>query len=738
MDEITRGQTLQTGVPSALLKDKKAPDSYSQSRTHYLDTPEYQERLRKLMNWRRQARVAQADNRMEMAIDEDYYDGIQLEPEDLHILRQRNQPPLVFNVTKNTINWMLGTERQSRIDSRVLPRKKSGAESAKSKTKLMKYTSDTSKGEYEKSKAFEDCIKSGVGWLETGVRSNDDEPIYIRSERWRNMWYDHLGLSMDGSDFRFILREKWVDLDVATGMFPDRQDRLKVIAEGVNSLYPYLPDDTVITDVASEFDLESDLDALFGGQYDGCRERLKLVEMWYRMPDNVKLLKMRDEDTPYGALHGSIFRPEEADHQYLVRGGYFTLSDARVLTVRQAIWAGATLLQDIMTPYNHNKIPFTPMFCYRRQRDNMPYGVIRDLRDPQSDLNKRRSRALAILSGNRVIAEKGAVDDKKEAYEEINRTDGWVDINPNKKFEIQKEQNLATAHVEMARDDERFIESISGVTPENKGALQRDLSGKAIQSLQAQGQTTSGIFFDNYYLALQTEGEIRLSLIEQFYDQQKEYRINGDEQKDDFITINEMKEDGSITNNITRDKADFIMAKQSFKDTIRQSMMSNLGELLVNLSQSMPDVAIKLLDMYVDLMDDLPHKDEIVARIRKVNGEQGPEDEMTPDEKDRNAQQKQAMEQKQAAMEQINNALMQAKLAFEQSRALGEKTKAQKDMIDASMKKLEGFLKALEVAGTLKGQPELAKAADNIFAEAAAAPVGDQNNQPQDEAQNGR
>jgi hypothetical protein len=687
------------------------------------------------MNWRRQARVAQSDNRMEMAIDEDFYDGIQLEPEDLHILNDRNQPPMVFNVIKNTINWMLGTERTSRIDSRVLPRKKSGSESAKTKTKLMKYTSDASRGEYEKSQAFESSIKAGVGWLENGVRGNDDEPIFIRQERWRNVWYDHLGLSLDGSDWRFQIREKWVDLDIAIGMFPEREDRLKVVAEGVNSLYPYLPDDSVITDVASEFDLESDLDALFGGQYDGARERLKLIEMWYRVPDNVKILKMQDEDTPYGSLHGAIFRPTLADHQYLVRGGYFSLTDARILTVRQAIWAGGTYLQDDLTPYNHNRFPLTPMFCYRRQRDNMPYGVIRDLRDPQSDLNKRRSRALVLLTSNRVIAEEGAVNDKKEAFEEVNRPDGWVEIKAGKmdKFKIQEEQALANSHVEMARDDERFIESISGVTPENKGTLKRDLSGKAIQNIQEQGHTTSAVPFDNYYLALQLEGETRLSLIEQFYDEEKEYRITGNENKDDFIKINE-KKDGKILNNITESKADFIISKQSFKDSIRQSMLASFMEIITNFSKAMPNVALALLDLAFELMDELSVKDEVVARIRKINGQQAPEDEMTPEEKQAAQKQKQELQQKQEEESQIQNALIQTKLAIEQNKALGLKNKATKDEIDAAMSKLDGFIKALDVAGILKMNPSLAAAADNIFMEAAKAPIEGQT-QPGDQAQ---
>jgi len=589
---VRQGQSLKVGVPQAYRESKYAPDVFVSDKVHPLDLPYPQERLKKLLNYRRQARIAQAENRAEMAIDEDYYDGIQFDAEDLSILQSRNQPPLVFNVTKNTVNFLLGTERKARIDSRVLPRKKRGAQSARSKTKLMKYTQDCSKGEFERSIAFAECIKAGLGWLETGTRSNGDEPIFMRQERWRNMWFDHLGHSLDGSDWRFVIREKWVDLDVATELFPERANHLRVLAEKVNSLYPYLPEDTVITDTASEFDTESGIDALFAGPLDGVRQRIKAVECWYRIPARVKLLRQEDESIPFGALDGAIYRDTE-DQKYLVKGGYFSLIDAIMMAVRRAIWSANLLLSEGVSPYNHNRFPFTPMFCYRRQRDNMPYGVVRDMRDPQSDLNKRRSRSLFLLSANRTMYEKGAFDDPIRAYEEINRPDGMIEYNVGKKVEINKEIQEFVHQNEMARDDERFINNISGVTPEAKGQSTRDLSGVAIGKLQLQSTTTSGVFFDNYYFALQNEGEVRLSLIEQFYDQDKEYRITGDQRKDEFIRVNEMK-GGKIVNSITEAKADFVVGKQDYRETLRLSMFSMLSELVTSLSQSMPQVALAL------------------------------------------------------------------------------------------------------------------------------------------------
>ena len=704
---------------SPSLRTKAQGPEIRKTKKNPLDGEEAQKRLKKLMQWRRQARVAQADNRTEMAIDEDFYDGIQLEPEDLRLMLSRAQAPLVFNMVKNTMNWVLGTERKSRVDYRVLPRKKDGSKEAKVKTKVMKYISDVSKAEYARSMAFTEAVCAGVGWLEVGAR-NTDEILFIRDERWRNMWFDHLSIRPDGSDMRYVVREKWVDLDVAMYMFPEREDELKVMAEGVNSLYPYHPDDTVITDNASEFDLDS----LYGGPFDGMRERLKLVEMEYRMPQHVQIMRSNDTDTPYGVLNGAIYNPKMEDHKYLVKGGYFTTTDAYKLVVRRAIWAGRTLLHDDMSPYIHNRFSFIPIFCYRRKRDNMPYGIIRDLRDPQSDFNRRRSKALFLLTANQVVVEKNAVDDIVEFHAEMQRPDGIAMVNEGKMNAWREVKHDAQVgeHAKIAQDDERFIHSISGITNDANWQSRKELSGKAIGMMEQQGMTAHGVVFDNYFYAIQFVGEILLSNIEQFYDQEKEIRVTGDQQQDDFVKVNERKDDGTIENSITRNKADFIVSKQDYRETIRQNMTEQLLTLITNLSKTNPQVSNALLDLAIELMDDLPNKEEAVARIRKITGQHAPEDEMTPEEKQKVAQQEQAVAQEHALMKQIQQGLAQVKMAKDKSVAM-------KNMADAAIKKLEGFLKALEVAGTMQFAPQIVQAADEIVAEAQN--IGGQQEQAQ-------
>ena len=43
--------------------------------------------------------------------------------------------------------------------------------------------------------------------------------------------------------------------------------------------------------------------------------------------------------------------------------------------------------------YRHNRFSLTPVWCYRRGRDNQPYGMARRVRDIQEDINKRASKA---------------------------------------------------------------------------------------------------------------------------------------------------------------------------------------------------------------------------------------------------------------------------------------------------------------------------------------------------------
>lgn len=707
-------------------KQKKAGNaapSVRRAKASPLDSQEVQDRKDKVLEWRRQARIAQAQNRYEMAKDQDYKDGEQWSEEDKAIVEGRGQVASVFNLVSTTIRWVTGTEKRTRVDYRVMPRHSDDRKSAESKTSLLKYIADVNKYGFERSRGFEDCVTVGLGWLEDGIRNDsEDEPLFARFESWRNMWYDPLSTAPDMSDARFLFREKWVDLDVAVLMFPDRAAELEIAANNVISINqvnremgnPYLYDDPAAMSL-----LHGSPGDLLGC---GTRQRVLLCEAWYRIPEKTKVIK-QDGAT----YHGAIYNATDPVHKWAVENELASTYDSVKMNMRLMIICisgqGGIVLQDGISPYWHNKFPFTPIWGYRRGKDNAPYGIVRGIRDPQDDLNKRRSKALYLLNSKQVVADKGAVDSVEVAMDEIARPDGWIEKNKGFELNIQQQATLAQGHVQLMDQDAKFIQEVGGITDENLGRQTNAISGKAIEARQNQGYTSTSDLFDNLRLAIQLTGERQLSLIEQFYDQPKQLRISGERKNDmQFVQLN--GDDGM--NPITESQADFVVDEQDFRGTVRQAMFDSMLEMSTKLP---PEVGLKLLAIAFE-MSDVPMRDEFVRILREVTGMPDPNEEEDPAQagaKAQAAQQEQAAQQQAQAQQQLAMEMMQRKavadIALIEGKAKEAIAKGNKAELEALLAKLEALKQSMSIAGSAAVAPELTTAADQILSDVTAVPV---------------
>lgn len=683
---------------------------------HPLDSEDAQAKLAKLLEWYYECRTLHADNRYEQSIDADFYDGLQWTAEDILALKERGQAPLVFNKVGQHVNWILGTEKRAKVDFKVYPRKDADQEAANSKTKLLKYVSDVNRTVFQRSRAFEDAVKVGVGWLEDGIRADpEDEPLFSRYVSWRNIWYDGLAKEKDLSDARYIFRAKWVDQDIAEAMFPERKYIIEQSAV-TNDRFAMDQDEdlqysSIYTNQQGSGDstLSSGHSYLYDTFHVGMRRsRVQLIECWYREPTRVSMLSLhqRRDMAPdvleeLESYRGAVYDPDDQGQQDLIQRGLASVYDAVKMKLRCAIFTARGLLQDMQSPYKHNRFPFTPIWGYRRDRDNAPYGVIRNMRDPQEDLNKRRSKALYLLSTNQVIADEDAVEDWDELEEQVAHPAGIIKKRRGSELEILRNDKLAAEHVQLMNHDEHFMEATSGVTDENLGAETNAISGRAIQARQNQGSITTANLFDNLRLAVQLQGEIQLSLVEQFYDTPKILRLIDDRGGQVFERINfpEQAEDGtlSILNDITATKADFIVDTSEWNETVRVMMFEQMMETIGQLDGQL---ALQILDLVFD-MSDLPGKDEMVRRIRKLNGQVDPDSE---NHEEQLAQMEAAEQQRQAREQQAFD------LQLRKDSAAAEKAEA-----DAAAKRMETILKGSDLSNLLAQFPELAPAIDVLF-----------------------
>ncbi len=680
--------------------DEGATEEGSEQPAHILDRPEARKWHKKLMGWYYREREIQAENRMQMAVDHDFYDGDQWDFADAAELEERGQAPLVFNEVAPMVDWLIGTERRARVDWKVLPRTEDDVEMADVKTKVLKYVTDLNRSQYNRSRAFEDAVKVGIGWVDSGVRNDPTKDvIYDKYEDWRNVIHDSFSLEPDLSDARYIFRSRWTDDDVAMAMYPERADILQRASmhDDQYSATQWTEDEfyyqgevkgSHTSDTTGRF-LSSGRGNL-GGEP---RKRVRLIEAQFRMPVSARVVSS-------GPFKGSFVEKWDNALNAMVMAFGGSITDCVVMRMHVAVMTEEHLLALGPMPMRHNAFTLTPIWCYRRGRDRMPYGVVRRVRDLQMDLNKRASKALFTLSTNQIIAEDGAVDDINEAREEANMPDGVIIVKPNKKLELHRDSELAAGQVQMMTMDAQAIQKNAGISNENLGRQTNASSGEAIKARQMQGSVVTTQPFDNLRFAVQVQGEKLLSLVEQWYTEEKVIRLTGHRGALEWVKVNqpEQQPDGSVRylNDITASLADFVVSEQDYSGTLRQVMFDALNQMAGRMP---PDAAMRLLTIAMEYSD-LPNNEAIADELRKLTGERDPNKPLTPEE------QQQMQEQMQAQAEALQ-------LQQQQARAALEEQVAKVREVNARAQKLEAEAEQLRTGG---GNAELAQQMEGVAA----------------------
>lgn len=649
--------------------------------------------------------------RWEKSEDERFYDNDPWSEEEKVELNRRGQVATNYNVIATTLNWMIGTERRGRTDFKVLPRKKEGGNAAMLKTKLLKYLSDANNSEFAMSQAYADSIKTGLGWIESGWQNEDDgEPIYDRHENWRNVLQDSLSREPDFSDGRYIFRMKWSDLDNAMAKFPDRRDTIERAASDMlmGGQDTYGDEYSDAAEALQTFGSMGQGSSLAGARA-STRDRVRMLECWFRRdcPTHVMV---------GGEFSGEIFDMDSMGHLVSLDSGEAGLEQRLKMRTHVAIFTTAGLLHFQESPYRHNRFPFTPVICYRKGATGETYGLIRNLRDLQTSINMAASKAQYILATNKVIMEKGAVDDLQEFQEEVARPDAILVVNQGKRLELGVDRQLTEAHLSLMERQIQMVQQTSGVTDENMGRTTNAVSGKAIVARQDQGSLVTAEPLDNFRFARKVHGEKMLSLCEQFVTKLKEFRITNARGTPDYVKLN----DGLPDNDIARTKADFIITDQPFDATTMQANSQALLEFVNTAAPNNPQLMLLLLDLIAEGLQ-LPNSDEIVKRIRQVSGQKDPDaDPNAPPSPEEQAQQAAKKQQ-----DDLQARAVMAKIAVDETTAkkndaLAGKAGAETDAVAATIPTLDlqALTAALQLALGMLGSPQAVPMADKLAKDA--------------------
>jgi hypothetical protein len=289
----------------------------------------------------------------------------------------------------------------------------------------------------------------------------------------------------------------------------------------------------------------------------------------------------------------------------------------------------------------------------------------------------------------------------------------------NGRFKTERGIDRARGQMMMAEIFRLGIREGSSVTDANKGRDTNATSGKAIGLQQDQGSVLTTELFDNDLLARQQEGELTLSLVEQYMTGPRVIALSGDRKQSQMVEVNKPQPDGTVLNDLAARSAQFVVGEQAWRQTLAHSAFESMMELMGNLAQTAPQVVVACLDLILEYAD-VPNKEALLERVRAVTGQPGPDNQETPEQLAAK-QQQQALQQKQI---ELQMAEFEAKV--KETIAKGDKVAA-----DAILARLNAMLAAATGAAQIVTAPGAMPIADEMLKSAgfvdqnAAAPVLD-------------
>jgi hypothetical protein len=178
-------------------------------------------------------------------------------------------------------------------------------------------------------------------------------------------------------------------------------------------------------------------------------------------------------------------------------------------------------------------------------REGGRYGAVRQLLDVQDEINKRRSKALHLMSVRQVRLERGAVEDVNKTRQELAKPDGVVETTPGMEFEILKTGDMATAQFNLLSEAKMEIDAV-GVNAAMAGKDNASLSGRALSFKEQAGKTEIGPLFDvlKYW-------QLRIfrktwNRVKQYWKAEKWIRVTDDEQNLRWVGLNKPMTKGDM------------------------------------------------------------------------------------------------------------------------------------------------------------------------------------------------
>jgi hypothetical protein len=481
------------------------------------------------------------------------YHGAQWSPEEIRILRRRRQPVITYNGIAENINGTVGILERYRQDPKAFPRNPRNDEGSEVATQTIRYILDSNDWKTESSEVARHASIDGISGMGFKLRQGDkgDPDIKLEIVYGDDFFYDPRSYRPDFHDSRFLGMAKWVDEEECIELFPDLEDTIRSLVNNGSDLTTYA-------------------DREFKWVYT-TEKRVRLVEHWYK--------------------HKSKWH------------WCFYIAD--------------TLLDQGVSPFFDDRgktIPRFIMFSAAVDHDGDRYGLVRNQKGAQDEINQRRSKALFISNSRRLIADKGAVDDVEKARAEWARPDGYIEKNPKLEITPDNTQADLAAQFQFLQEAKDELSKYAPSMMPN-GELPKNVSGRALNIMQQAGTAKLGPFILAYRGWKLRIYQAVWNCAQRYWTGERWIRVTDDQDMARFIQLNGLDLDEwgrpQLVNYLGALNVDIILDEGPDAVNMQSDTWDQVQAAMAGGTQFPPQVVIQLMN--------IPHstKKQILAMMQQ-------------------------------------------------------------------------------------------------------------------------
>lgn len=441
--------------------------------------------------------------------DLSYYLGNQWSLEELAYLNNQRRSSFTYNKIRRLINLVQGYQRKNRLATIVSPIEDASEHTATIFTDTVQYIMQTSGG-YEKiSDAFKGALTTGMAFLSPWVDYRDDPingDIKFHLDEWNSIILSPFFTKKDLSDCDFVARRKFLSKTDVISLFPEKEALINSLPWGSrDDKFTYMP---------------------YARQW-GMQKLLNYTEYWRQKWETKDVLvdMLTGETTEWTGDRKRLRLITKMDPQ-------LQLIRKPVKHIELGVIVEGELLSFEKNPMGLNEYPFVPFLSiFEPSYDLYEWKIqslVRIVRDPQTELNKRRSKMVDIIDSqlnSGWVAKTGAVSNNASLFKSGNGQ--VIFLKPEAQMtDVQRldPPQIPPSMFQLEQEFENDIMEIAGVNSELFGMAENDkieTAGVLAKMRQSAGIVNLQDLFDNLRDSQRLLGEKVLKLVQLNYSPEK-------------------------------------------------------------------------------------------------------------------------------------------------------------------------------------------------------------------------